>query len=158
MLISDVLQLWRWGWTVLWNLTGFCILKNWLCVAKRGKPFCLKKGFPRGSKTGVAFIYRDTSIVIRVERIWLEELGPLLLNWKDLTRVSDRNCARRSNQPWFFLPHILPLKSLSHVSVIKEADLYAFVLLCFGPNIFFVATKYVTQCNPRRKARMIQAR
>lgn len=108
----------------------FLHFKDLIVCSKKRENFLFEKVFPRGSKMGVAFIYRDKSIVIRVGRIWLEDLGPLLLNWKDLTCVSDRNCARRSNQPWFFFPHIRLLKSLSHVSVIKEAELYAFVLLC----------------------------
>jgi len=70
-----------------------------VCSKKR-ESILFKKMFPRGSKVGVAFIYRDS---LRVASMWLEEELPFLLSWRDLTSVSERNCSRSSNQPCFFL-------------------------------------------------------
>lgn len=81
----------------------------------------------------------------------VREVGASTLSWKVLTHVSGRNYARKSNPMWFLLPptyfsSLYPM----YGSLRKQAYM---PLFCFALNIFFVATKYVTRCNSRRKTR-----
>lgn len=133
------------------SLKVFYIVKNWLFVgSKKWESILFQKMFQR-KQIGIAFVCRDNSTVTRVGRIWLEKRGPLLLSWKVSTHVSGRNYARKSNPMWFLLPptyfsSLYPM----YGSLRKQAYM---PLFCFALNIFFVATKYVTRCNSRRKTR-----